>query len=490
MYTQPVLNRSTDIMDGDRSFSSASNEDNEYVWDGFTHAEQLGATPDDDYYEDLELAARLGKTLLQKNQELDTQNYQLRCLNEEKNLEIVHLNKQLSWLRDVNESKTRMYEQLDVNCQELETANKKLRSDTREWKERVAKCMSICESQEDQTQTLKAELESLRKLNEEKHSKQKIRRRTIHGYLPPSDQEPDLQKLLETSVELSESVNEKQEEKDSAFGNDEEVTALHEIIGNLKAQQIMDQRMIAELRKELDSVMHENQTCCEKLQEERDMTLKLNRIIEEYDKFLFNQALVAESTPNISVDLTDNEINFSDPGDEDEIVETLSVNVTSKQSSECKSSNHSPALATRVPMSQYLQIANSTPVKVASADPSLRNGVEPVQKSQCAPNSYFNTKSEPKNVSLVQELDTQYKTLLGKYEMLLQSIESERDSSSAVETPHEASKSCEDSPSSTASSPQVSSDTSNLPRPGSADAVPEYKILFREIFNLINKAKA
>lgn len=42
----------------------------------------------EDYYEDLELAARLGKTLLQKNKELDMLNYQMRCCNEEQSLEI------------------------------------------------------------------------------------------------------------------------------------------------------------------------------------------------------------------------------------------------------------------------------------------------------------------------------------------------------------------------------------------------------------------
>ncbi|XP_077975942.1 cerebellar degeneration-related protein 2-like [Styela clava] len=507
MYSLPLLSRSTG-MEGERSFSSASNnsasnEEHEYVWDGFTHGDQL-VTPSDDYYEDLELAARLGKTLLQKNKELDTLNYQLRCCNEEQSLEIDHLNKQLTWLREVNESKTRMFEQLDVNYQELESANRKLKNESKEWKERVTKCMSVCESQEDQIQTLKSEIESIRKLHEGKKAKEKMRRRTIHGCLPTFQQEEvDVQKLLETSSEFSHSLNER-ERKDST--NDAEMAALHEVIGNLKAQQIMDKRMVKELRKELESVVQENQECSEKLQEEREMTQRLNRIIEEYDKVVYRQAFVAESTPNITAELTNNEINFSDHSEDEESIEQQNgINLVPRLGHRNKCSFNSPGIQVCTPMSQYLQIANSTPMKspILSQTSNINMNDSCTNHATKSNTSAMNNlskchrsrvKSEPKNVSLVQELDTQYKTLLGKYEMLLHSIESER-----VATPtSEAGKSITDDTSSFFTESSIASeagtsintaDISNVSRCSSVEAIPEYKRLFREIFNMINEAK-
>lgn len=508
MYSLPLLSRSAG-MEGERSFSSASNnsantEDNEYVWDGFTHGDQL-VTPSDDYYEDLELAARLGKTLLQKNKELDTLNYQLRCCNEEQSLEIEHLNKQLTWLREVNESKTRMFEQLDVNYHELETANRKLRNESREWKERVTKCMSVCESQEDQIQSLKTEIESVRKLHEGKKAREKMRRRTIHGCLPTFQQEVDVHRFLETSTDFSNSLNER--EKNESTSTDAEVTALHEVIGNLRAQQIMDKRMVKELRKELESVVQENQECCEKLQEEREMTQRLNRIIEEYDKVVYRQAFVAESTPNITAELTNNEINFTDNSEDEEDVslgQPTGTSIASQLAQVNKCSFNSPGIQVRTPMSQYLQIANSTPMKSPIlAQPSQINdsGHDSCTShpAKCGNSATDNVskchrnrrKSEPKNVSLVQELDTQYKTLLGKYEMLLHSIESERVGTPTSETPRSIAEETSSflTESSLMSEAGTSADIGNMSRSSSVEAIPEYKRLFREIFNMINEAK-
>ena len=157
-------------------------------------------------------------------------------------------------------------------------------------------------------------------------------------------------------------------------------------------------------------------------------------------------------------------------------------------------SRHYPSVRASAPMERYLRIANSTPMKEDFAEPVPSKNMVSLQKEPETSNSYLRrldhlcgTKSEPKNVSLVQELDAQYKTLLNKYEQLLQSIDSERGSSTVVSG---TSRSSDDNSSPTTGSSKTDNSCKNLTKSISPEAVPEYKLLFREIFSLINDAKA
>lgn len=143
-----------------------------------------------------------------------------------------------------------------------------------------------------------------------------------------------------------------------------------------------------------------------------------------------------------------------------------------------------PTLHYDVPLSQYLRITSSTPARPSP----VRLRSQPCFDTPMKSGAQVDTKSEPRNVSLVQEMDTQYKSLLGKYEKLLQNIESERCSDSANESRPDA-------------QPQANSKCQNLPdehhddnnsslsKSDNAVSSPEYKRLFREIFTLINEAK-
>lgn len=246
--------------------------------------------------------------------------------------------------------------------------------------------------------------------------------------------------------------------------------------------------MIKDMRRELESVVQDNQDVCEKLREEREMTQRLNKIIEEYDKVIYRQAFVAESTPNITAEFTNHEIEFTDESEDDDDEEEEE----DEEGEECQDEeiitisklenrSSSQCIPAKTPLTRYLRICNSTPMKSPSPTNSLHNpslrGVKPKDSA----------KSEPKNVSLVQELDTQYKSLLGKYEMLLHSIESERVSSPAQEPRPQISA---NDTSSFLTETTFESETSDEPYlPRGVDAVPEYKRLFREIFHIINEAR-
>lgn len=170
-----------------------------------------------------------------------------------------------------------------------------------------------------------------------------------------------------------------------------------------------------------------------------------------------------------------------------------------------KTSFQSPIIQQQAPLAQYLRITNSTPMKSPSSQRS-----NPIMKcstsSMKTPSSQKTTginvssshggrvKSEPKNVSLVQELDTQYRTLLEKYEMLLHSIESERVCSPVKEShiKHDDTSSIlTDSCLETESSNDSNEDANDrcLIKRTRLDPAPEYKRLFREIFDILSKAK-
>ncbi|KAM7349175.1 cerebellar degeneration-related protein 2-like isoform 2-T2 [Cochliomyia hominivorax] len=75
---------------------------------------------------DLQLAAELGKTLLERNKELETLLKEHKHTIEEQEQEIVYLKKHTTALREVNDSRLKVYEQLEVGIQDLERANHRL----------------------------------------------------------------------------------------------------------------------------------------------------------------------------------------------------------------------------------------------------------------------------------------------------------------------------------------------------------------------------
>lgn len=55
----------------------------------------------------------------------------------------------------------------------------------------------------------------------------------------------------------------------------------------------MDQRTIKEMKKDMEGIMQENQDYVEKIKDEREMIQRLNHIIEEYDKAVYQQVKIS-----------------------------------------------------------------------------------------------------------------------------------------------------------------------------------------------------
>ncbi|XP_059980082.1 cerebellar degeneration-related protein 2 isoform X1 [Lagenorhynchus albirostris] len=90
-----------------------------------------------DLQQDLQLAAELGKTLLDRNTELEDSLQQMYTTNQEQFQEIEYLTKQVELLRQMNEQHAKVYEQLDVTARELEETNQKLVADSRASQQKI-----------------------------------------------------------------------------------------------------------------------------------------------------------------------------------------------------------------------------------------------------------------------------------------------------------------------------------------------------------------
>ncbi|KAK7939701.1 hypothetical protein WMY93_003027 [Mugilogobius chulae] len=136
-----------------------------------------------DLEQDLHLAAELGKTLLERNKELEDSLQQMYVNNEEQVQEIEYLSKQLEMLRDMNEQHAKVYEQLDVTARELEITNEKLVLESKASQQKIDRLTSTMDTLHAQVESLTARVEELRTLEELRvHREKKERRKTLHSF--------------------------------------------------------------------------------------------------------------------------------------------------------------------------------------------------------------------------------------------------------------------------------------------------------------------
>ncbi|XP_041818502.1 cerebellar degeneration-related protein 2-like [Chelmon rostratus] len=115
-----------------------------------------------DLEHDLQLAAELGKTLLERNRELEQGLQQMYSTNQEQLQEIEYLTKQVDLLRQVNDQHAKVYEQLDVSARELEQSNHKLVLDNRTAQQKIQGLTETVELLQTQVEELQHQVEELK----------------------------------------------------------------------------------------------------------------------------------------------------------------------------------------------------------------------------------------------------------------------------------------------------------------------------------------
>ncbi|XP_077591527.1 cerebellar degeneration-related protein 2 [Stigmatopora nigra] len=124
---------------------------------------------------DLHLAAKLGKTLLDRNRELEQALQDIYATNQEQLLEIEYLAKQVELLRRMNEQHAKVYEQLDVSTRDLEKVNKKLVQDEYLAKKKINSLDESIDELLMQVEGLQNKVEALTSVQSEQNEQEKRR---------------------------------------------------------------------------------------------------------------------------------------------------------------------------------------------------------------------------------------------------------------------------------------------------------------------------
>ncbi|XP_045445593.1 cerebellar degeneration-related protein 2-like isoform X1 [Melitaea cinxia] len=226
------------------------------LWDYTVELECLQGT------EDLQLAAELGKTLLERNKELETALRQHQNVIEDQAQEIEYLTKQTVALREVNDSRLRIYEQLEVSIQDLERANHRLAVDHSADKKHIKTlCSNIeglenkCEELQKTVDNLNAQLEIVRRRAERKPENEK-----------PKEKE---QKPAEVTISNNKNVNITPQKSIAPLPEltkeDEDLLRLSDELRENKVAFAQEQRRVTELEEQLASVIQENNRLQEQL---------------------------------------------------------------------------------------------------------------------------------------------------------------------------------------------------------------------------------
>nr|XP_019607163.1 PREDICTED: cerebellar degeneration-related protein 2 [Rhinolophus sinicus] len=115
-----------------------------------------------DLQQDLQLAAELGKTLLDRNTELEESLQQMYTTNQEQLQEIEYLSKQVELLRQVNEQHAKVYEQLDVTARELEETNQKLVAESKASQHKILSLTETIECLQGHIDQLQSQVDELK----------------------------------------------------------------------------------------------------------------------------------------------------------------------------------------------------------------------------------------------------------------------------------------------------------------------------------------
>ncbi|XP_067128452.1 cerebellar degeneration-related protein 2-like [Centruroides vittatus] len=208
-----------------------------------------------DWYEsDLQLAAELGKTLLERNRELECNLRQYATYVEEQNREIEFLTGQLSATKDVNESRLKLYEQLETSIAEFDKINIKLQQESTVDKKKIKSLDNTVNLLEKRCQDLETLVEELKSTREYGETPREIAERN-HCHVP---------------VKTKDVFRNKENEYE------EEICKLKASLSKAKSGAARERRQREELELELSFLLQENTTLQKQLECYKEKLLYLD----------------------------------------------------------------------------------------------------------------------------------------------------------------------------------------------------------------------
>ncbi|CAK6964748.1 cerebellar degeneration-related protein 2 [Scomber scombrus] len=134
-----------------------------------------------DLEHDLHLAAELGKTLLDRNHELEQALQQMYSTNQDQLQEIEYMTKQVDLLRQMNDQHAKVYEQLDTVTRDLEQSNQRLVQDNRLAHQKIHSLTETIEGLQTYMEELQTQVDELRTAQLERSKKEQAEQRRSLG---------------------------------------------------------------------------------------------------------------------------------------------------------------------------------------------------------------------------------------------------------------------------------------------------------------------
>jgi len=228
--------------------------------------------------DDLQLAAELGKTLLERNKELETFIKEYKIKGDEQELEILHLRKHINAMTEVNDSRLKVYEQLEVGIQDLERANQRLNLEKNRDKKQIkslttntevleARCEELNQLLSDARQSLSTERRKVDQLQQERYRMQHSAEGSVSSHSIQSlckEQNLELSKLDVMAIANSTGLddisfsNATMCERTAVKGEDnEELVKLLSEMEILKRDFLAEQQRCTELEEQLVTIIQD-----------------------------------------------------------------------------------------------------------------------------------------------------------------------------------------------------------------------------------------
>uniref|UniRef100_A0A8C9MDW0 Cerebellar deration related protein 2 like n=2 Tax=Serinus canaria TaxID=9135 RepID=A0A8C9MDW0_SERCA len=356
-----------------------------------------------DLEQDLHLAAELGKTLLERNKELEDSLQQMYATNEEQVQEIEYLTKQLEMLRQMNEQHAKVYEQLDLTARDLELANQKLVLESKTSQQKIQCLTETIEGLQNQVEELQKQVEEMRSLEQLRIRREKReRRRTIHTFpclkeLCSSPRYEDAFQVHSSSTEFNQKPLERENER------------LQAMVNSLRSQVNQEKQRKERVEREYTSVIQEYSDLEQRVCEMENCKLRIKELEAEL--------LELQQMKQVKKYLLSREDNLSEA-----LLEPLNnapeadyIDLSEEEGGKSHGTSMTPS--------------PNHPVRKSCSDTALNAIVTKDAVSRHEGNYTLHANNVRKRgMSILREVDEQYHALLEKYEELLSKCRQHKDS--------------------------------------------------------------
>ncbi|KAM3864283.1 cerebellar degeneration-related protein 2 [Diretmus argenteus] len=425
-----------------------------------------------DLEHDLHLAAELGKTLLDRNHELEQALQQMYATNQEQLQEIEYLTKQMDLLRQMNDQHAKVYEQLDVAARDLEQGNHRLVQDNRLARQKIQRLTETIEGLQTHMEELQSQVEELRNAQKERNKKELAEQRRNLGAQSVSclkelyDLHHDRYLAYDSlRVDRLWSPQDSFHDQDGQQDPEEEHAALQHSIQALQSQVAVERSRREAAEWETELTARENGSLEERLALLEGCRARQQELEAEVEELrLLWRADCANSSRRPDRLLLPDTVYFA----------------SDEKPSLVQSEDEETAEKEEVEQRRYSRqrCASDSFLRPTNMD-EIRRGHERmcIRRAQAV---------KQRGISLLNEVDAQYSALQVKYEALLRQCQqgAEALSHKAVQTPSSAYVS-----NWTRQRLSSSATMSDLMGVLEDSQQPEYKTLFKEIFTCIQKTK-